>query len=564
MNAITKNVYRVKLKPCKLERVYMVDEDRKSMQVKIKWIGDHNSSLIKLPYKKTCYTSKSVLASSNNNNSYDYFVQWDDEFEKVCDFSIGKDGCFRSWDVSFDVFYGGGLDSIGRVLMNLAELLDSRIGDSSIMVERKLPIFVQIGGVSCEASLLVQVNFMEVRSSSDDHNVMEEAIQSSSRSENRNGFSKMVKRFMMKKKKIKEINKNEEVVTSSSDSDESLLFDSSGNSPSTSGSEETSSGTESASSPETRLDPVNKSKMFSWRLSFRRKSRTKSSINPRDMETKELDNLFTNAAAPTHLSCNDRETKELVSRDRKAKLKSDVFFASFDQRSTEASGESACTAIVTEISHWLHSNMNSIPTRAEFDSLITEGCSTWRKLCENDEYTNSFPDKHFDLETVLEADLRPICVSREQSFTGFFSPENFESLKEAMSFDQIWSSVCENNMDNYETRIYIVSWNDHFFVLKAEADAFYIIDSLGERLFEGCNQAYILKFDESSVMYEKVEEKEEIICRGKECCREYIKRFLAGISIAELEEEEQKKTVSTFSLIRRLQIDFNLCIHDQL
>jgi hypothetical protein len=253
--------------------------------------------------------------------------------------------------------------------------------------------------------------------------------------------------------------------------------------------------------------------------------------------------------------------KELVSREGQAKLKSEVFFASFDQRSEEASGESACTAVVTVIAHWLHSNRNSNPTRAKFDSLITEGCSLWRRLCDNDKYTNSFPDKHFDLETVLEADLRPISVLRERSFTGFFSPEKFESLKEAMSFDQIWNTIIENNTNDYETRIYIVSWNDHFFVLKAEDDAFYIIDSLGERLFEGCNQAYILKFDESSAMYEKkiLEGEDEIICRGKECCREYIKRFLAAISLAELEEEEKKKTVSTFSLFRRLQIDFNFC-----
>lgn len=76
-------------------------------------------------------------------------------------------------------------------------------------------------------------------------------------------------------------------------------------------------------------------------------------------------------------------------------------------------------------------------------------------------------------------------------------------------------------------------------MLKADADAFYIIDSLGERLFEGCNQAYILKFDESSVMYWKVvkeeadsnetvtaaarekpkdvnEESADIVCKGKD------------------------------------------------
>ena len=37
-------------------------------------------------------------------------------------------------------------------------------------------------------------------------------------------------------------------------------------------------------------------------------------------------------------------------------------------------------------------------------------------------------------------------------------------------------------------------------ILKVEADAYYIIDTLGERLYEGCNQAYILKFDSSTVI----------------------------------------------------------------
>jgi hypothetical protein len=455
-----------------------------------------------------------------------------------------KDGSFCSWIVLFNLFYGDSSDSIGRVSMNLAELLGSKIEDLSTIAERKLPICLQINGVSYEASLWVQVSLAEIRS---DHNVME-TIQSSSQSEKKSELSKLVKRLMKGNK-----NKNAEV--SSCDSDESSLFDSSTTSPSTSSSEETSSGTESASSPKIRLDPV-KSKSFSWRkLSFRKKKVksliNKSGINHDDLATKGANNL----------RADEWEMKELVSREGQAKLKSEVFFASFDQRSEEASGESACTAVVTVIAHWLHSNRNSNPTRAKFDSLITEGCSLWRRLCDNDKYTNSFPDKHFDLETVLEADLRPISVLRERSFTGFFSPEKFESLKEAMSFDQIWNTIIENNTNDYETRIYIVSWNDHFFVLKAEDDAFYIIDSLGERLFEGCNQAYILKFDESSAMYEKkiLEGEDEIICRGKECCREYIKRFLAAISLAELEEEEKKKTVSTFSLFRRLQIDFNFC-----
>lgn len=255
------------------------------------------------------------------------------------------------------------------------------------------------------------------------------------------------------------------------------------------------------------------------------------------------------------------ETREIVSRDGKAKLKTELFFGSFDQRSEKASGESACTAIVAVITHWLHSNQGAMPTRPELDSLVMEGSSEWQKLCSNDCYSSSFPNKHFDLETVVEAEVRPITVLPENSFVGFFSPEKFNCLTEAMSFEQIWKEVNNNAKTStgyYEPRIYIVSWNDHFFVLKMEEDACYIVDSLGERLFEGCNQAYILKFDSSSLIFENKEEGEikELVCRGKECCREFFKRFLAALTIEEL-EQEQRKLSCNFIPHQRLQIDFH-------
>ncbi|KAE8668543.1 hypothetical protein F3Y22_tig00112293pilonHSYRG00128 [Hibiscus syriacus] len=137
------------------------------------------------------------------------------------------------------------------------------------------------------------------------------------------------------------------------------------------------------------------------------------------------------------------EVKQLVSRNRQAKLKAQVFFASFDQRSERAAGESACTALVAVIAHRLNSNQASMPTRLEFDSLITEGSSQWRKLCSNIAYTNAFPDKHFDLDTVLKADHKPVTVLQDKSFTGFFNRERFECLKDAMSFDEIWNEISD-------------------------------------------------------------------------------------------------------------------------
>ena len=261
------------------------------------------------------------------------------------------------------------------------------------------------------------------------------------------------------------------------------------------------------------------------------------------------------------------EYKDFSSRDGQTKLKTNVFFASFDQMSERASGESACTVLVALIAHWLHTN-HGMPTRAQFERLITQGSSEWRRLCNSDDYSKLFPDKHFDLETVIEANLRPLVVLPQKSYTGFFSPEKFQCLKGAMSFDEIWNEI-KSKVGDKESRVYIVSWNDHFFVLKVEADAYYIIDSLGERLYEGCQQAFILKFDDSSVMYGKIDKAKEVpisgasrekICRGKECCKEFIKRFLAAIPLWQLEKEEKEEkkwSVSSPYLHRQLQIDFH-------
>ncbi|CAN1803631.1 hypothetical protein LINPERHAP1_LOCUS23661 [Linum perenne] len=194
----------------------------------------------------------------------------------------------------------------------------------------------------------------------------------------------------------------------------------------------------------------------------------------------------------------------------------------------------------------------------------------WRNLCENETYRERFPDKHFDLETVLQAKIRPLSVVPEKSFVGFFHPEEgmdearFDFLNGAMSFD----SIC---------------WNDHFFILKIEPEAYYIIDTLGERLFEGCNQAYILKFDRSAIIRKMktssehqpvadakdsepsvpdgaivtVSEEGEALCQGKDSCKEYIKNFLAAIPIRELQTDMKKGLMASTPVHQRLQIEFH-------
>lgn len=296
------------------------------------------------------------------------------------------------------------------------------------------------------------------------------------------------------------------------------------------------------------------------------------------------------------------ESKEITSRDGQMKLKTQVFFASIDQRSERAAGESACTALVAVIADWLQSNHDGLmPIKSQLDSLIREGSLEWRNLCENETYREKFPDKHFDLETVLEAKVRPLIVVPEKSFVGFFRPEGleengFDFLQGAMSFDSIWDEIC--SISSSDPLVYIISWNDHFFVLKVEKDAYYIIDTLGERLYEGCNQAFILKFDRDTIIHriadeseksddkpaehseteegstgtngdvpEKNEKETAVVCTGKESCKEYIKNFLAAIPIRELQIDLKKGLMaSSTPLHHRLQIEFHYtrCLQDLL
>lgn len=305
------------------------------------------------------------------------------------------------------------------------------------------------------------------------------------------------------------------------------------------------------------------------------------------------------------------EQKGIMSRDGHLKLHTQVFFASIDQRSERAAGESACTALVAIIADWLQNNRDLMPIKSQFDSLIREGSLEWRNLCENEIYRERFPDKHFDLETILQAKIRPLSVIPGKSFIGFFHPDGmdegrFDFLHGAMSFDNIWDEISRVALDclsDSEPQVYIVSWNDHFFVLKVEAEAYYIIDTLGERLYEGCNQAYILKFDRNTTIYKlpntaqssqeksvgdqpvvaaaaepknadsqqvsskecssensepmKSEEEELVICQGKESCKEYIKSFLAAIPIRELQADIKKGLIKSTPLHHRLQIEFH-------
>lgn len=280
------------------------------------------------------------------------------------------------------------------------------------------------------------------------------------------------------------------------------------------------------------------------------------------------------------------EKRKLVSRDGKLELETEIFLASIDQRSERASGEGACTVLAVTIADWLHQNPEILPLRCQLDKLVREGSSEWRNLCESVVHMKEFLDQHFDLDTVLQEQVRPLTVIPEKSYVGFFELENMpnrlEFLKGAMSFDSIWEELGRSER-TIEKEIYIVSWNDHFFVLKVEVNVIYIIDTLGERLFEGCNKAFILKFNIESKVFKAPRERRkrevdseaitenhstnageedetshrELVCQGKSTCKEFIKGFLAALPLRELQADIEKKIIGEAPLHHRLQIEFH-------
>ncbi|KAJ7958777.1 EEIG1/EHBP1 N-terminal domain protein [Quillaja saponaria] len=580
----TKNkyYYQMKIKQLKLEfgQDYTTDNQNQMVAIKIieKRLETTKPGLI-VPFLQT---SKRQRQHSHTTElrfwRKEKAIEW--EINNLCDFHVvAKDGSFCLWEMEFHILMDENADAgkamvVGKISLDIKELGVKEM-ESMSEVERKLPIVLKVGGLSIEANLLVHLSFAQMRNSESERN---------------HGLIKKVKNLTSFRKKNGGKN-DQEVQVSSDNSDQSSLFDSEESNESiTTSSDSSNNNAELVNSTElelcansvTQLDNVQKSNWstMTWDRSFRKFSfraigRNKEKLTSNSEPLKKTYGIKFSSQLEVRDDKCKWEDKEFQSRDGHAKLKTNVFFASFDQRSEKASGESACTALVALIAHWLLTNQN-MPTRTEFDSLLTDGSSEWRKLCNNEAYLNLFPDKHFDLETVIEANLRPLAVLPEKSYTGFFSPGKFEFLKGVMSFDEIWTEINSKVFD-YQPRIYIVSWNDHFFVLKVDADAYYIIDSLGERLFEGCKQAYILKFDDLSLMCAKVdqaeanskaksgtkciesdqEEKLHVICRGKECCKEFIKRFLAAIPVRELEEDEKKGMVSSLRLHRQLQIEFH-------
>ncbi|CAL9202432.1 unnamed protein product [Musa hybrid cultivar] len=498
-------------------------------------------------------------------------VRWDDDdessrFENVCRLCDPNSVSGPAHDVSFSVLYGSGeeegsktnkLERIGTTNASLAEWFKEsqshkESGGAEKGFNQQLPITLRKEGLTSYGVLHVTVSFTEVRTSGvtkgaslgEDRIMLEQKGSQQVKSDDPGSFDKenMVLDHLFRLQDEEDILEDNSVQNHNASS--SISSNSCQSSPD---SESTSKGWFCWSKRSCKTPDLKEGE--------RRKMSSCEDISSEHKKKESLDSDEDDDPKGSWRS------KEFISRDKQTKIKIQTFFASIDQRDPSAGGESACTAIVAVLANALHNNELNTPTRSEFDTLIREGSSEWQKLCNNTSYIDRFPDKHFDLDTILEAKLRPVSVLPDKSFIGFFQPECFKSLHGAMSFDDIWHEITSDIVG--DSKVFVVSWNDHFFMLKMEANAYYVMDTLGERLYEGCKKAYILRFDDSTEMFRHQENKgiddcDELICRGKECCREFINRFLAAIPLQEELMLEKKGIETNTALHQRLQIEFHL------
>ncbi|KAL4557469.1 hypothetical protein LXL04_035647 [Taraxacum kok-saghyz] len=577
--------------------------DFSQLGVEVNWKGSTKSNN-RLKFKRSNMKRNLTKEESLSN---DGVVKWNEEFVAVCDLVEFRDGCFQQWEVTFRVFDGlnqgakrqGQDHTVATGSLNLAEFTSSEQEETPIDIHLSVP-----GNIECSPILSISLSL---------HEYAVPQPLTDEPSGLKAGFKKAkIFRVLSPNRSKKACHEEEgnypfdtdslDGVDSEVDNDDSIVMKSFNygtlayanhigrfSNFSSSGSEDDDwtyrryKSKEGDSVSERR---ISKRGIFPWRkrkLGFRSpKSKGEPLLRKNIREEEGGDDIdfdrrmLTSSSSDKEGSTTSRssisefgddnftigkwDNKEVKSRDGQFEVNTQIFFASIDQRSERASGESACTVLVATIADWLQNNTQEMPGKSELDTLIREGSLEWRNLCENKLYMKKFPDKHFDLETVLESKTRNLVIVPEKSFIGFFQLDKgvFDFLHGAMSFDNIWDEI--DLIESDKPLIYIVSWNDHFFVLKVDQSAYYIIDTLGERLYEGCDQAYVMKFDKDTTIKRVPQDKEEVVVsKGRESCKEYIKSFLAAIPLRELQTDVKKGLVDASSPLvhHRLQIEFH-------
>ncbi|KAJ0705005.1 putative NT-type C2 domain-containing protein [Helianthus annuus] len=588
--------FKLHLTICELEGLlidHVPNKDNYNLQVHVKLEIPKKGHIPRIAIQKD-YTSKQRINPDGR-------VSWNEDFEQSCSLDVNSRSP-RSWKIELEV-HGIDVESnpksdiLAKVKIDVTELTSH--SEKSV----KLPVNCRIGGVTHEAILKVKLEVIEVEKNHTKNIVhpispthllpsflscvsFQNQNQTRNKMEMESSQSETEEETDQSYQRIKTID-----LIRSQSLHETIIYK--------------NQGKEQATSYEV-LEKTKLTRLLSWNLRKKPKDapllnkangeggddidnarRTLLSyLKPRKDRVKSgiKDGEFMDSA---RFEVGKWEKRTIKSRDGKLELQTEIFLATIDQRSEKALGGGACTVIATLITDWLYTNPNTLPLKCELDKLIRDGSREWRSLCEEEIHKGKFLDQHFDLDTVIQAKIRPLEVVSEKSYVGFFKLENvndLDVLQDAMSFDTIWDEI--QNGESSSEGVYIVSWNDHFFVLKKERNEIYIIDTLGERLAEGCDKAYILKFNEDSMVFnvqpqlktskvetegvdnhasvikneEQEKEKEnspEFACKGTSCCKEFIKGFLAAIPLGELQSNVEKGINGNAPLHQLLQIEFH-------
>ncbi|KAF2287434.1 hypothetical protein GH714_039889 [Hevea brasiliensis] len=532
------------------------DKEKNSgkLTVEIRWKGPKFAlSSLRRTVKRNFTKEVEVFGKENG------VVEWDEEFQSLCTLSPQKENVFHPWEIAFTVFNGTNqgpknkVPAVGTAMLNLAEYASTA---EQKELELSLPLLLPAGAAEPRPLLLISLSLLELRTVPEATEPLQRAIVPVSSppqsgetvSTEKDELSaikaglrkvKIFTEYVSTRRAKKACREEEEVKAGESDEIKedstirksfsygtlayanyaggSFYFDMRKN-----GEDEDwvyysnrksdvgcSHFEDLTQTSEPSLLQSSKRSILSWRkrkLSFRspkakgepllKKAYGEEGGDDIDFDRRQLSSDDAGA-----LGSHKADEDSSVNRSSVSDFGDDNF----------AVGSWESKEIISRDGHMMlqtENNHDIMPIKSQFDSLIREGSLEWRNLCENETYKEQFPDKHFDLETVLQAKIRSLSVVPRKSFIGFFHPDGmdegrFDFLQGAMSFDNIWDEISgtgSGNPNNDGPQVYIVSWNDHFFILKVEPEAYYIIDTLGERLYEGCNQAYILKFDSNTVI----------------------------------------------------------------
>ena len=254
----------------------------------------------------------------------------------------------------------------------------------------------------------------------------------------------------------------------------------------------------------------------------------------------------------------------------------DAFYAGLDQRSSGVGGEAACAPLAVMISRWLL-RQGRLPTGpGEFDGIVKAGSQQWQKMCSKPANRSRFSDLHFDLETTLAAQRQKarVAVDAGSSYVGFFRPSQTpcealdDMLQGTKPLQSIWREIADTTKG---TATFIVGWNDHWFVIHVEEDGHcYLIDTLGEKLAEGCDCAFALRFPPTAPADDGVSSSgidlPLHVMESVEACQQYLEAFYISATLKQLEKDLAKSQaqhgdcfvdVSIERVFRQLQIDFH-------